>query len=305
MSQLSNRTPTRTQRPKRPLRAAARSLPLVPSMVVFAIFMLGPILYAFWGSLTNAELSGRLSAEPEFIGADNYIHLLTNPELYKSILITVIFVLGSAIIGQNGLGLAIALLQRKTSNWGKQLISTCVVTAWVLPEIVSAFAGFAYFADEGTLNTLVTAVGAGPVSWLYEHALIAIILANIWRGTAFSMLIYSAALSEVSPDILEAATMDGANEWQQTFRIIIPVIKRSVATNMMLVTLQTMGVFTTIWVMTAGGPGTATTTLPIMAYDSAFKTSQVGMGTAVSTILLVLGALMSIIYIKMLKPEES
>lgn len=174
----------------------------------------------------------------------------------------------------------------------------------MLPEIVAAFAAYAFFSDSGTLNTVLGFFGLEPTSWLFQYPVISVTLANVWRGTAFSMLIYSAALTEIPEEVVEAATVDGANERQTLFQITIPMLKGSIFTNTLLVTLQTLGVFTLIWVMTAGGPGSDSTTLPILAYQEAFKASMVGMGTAVSSVLLILGALLSVIYIKVLKPGD-
>lgn len=141
------------------------------------------------------------------------------------------------------------------------------------------------------------------VSWLYEHPMLIVIIANAWRGTAFSMMVYSAALSEVPPEITEAAQMDGASGTKQLFWITLPMIRRTIATNSMIVTLQTLSVFTLIFVMTGGGPGVASTTLPILAYQEAFKFGQLGFGTAIATIMLIVGAIFSVFYIRALRTE--
>lgn len=133
--------------------------------------------------------------------------------------------------------------------------------------------------------------------------MLSVILANIWRGTAFSMMVYNAALSEVPPELTEAATIDGAGAWQRFIRVTLPVIRRSISTNLLLTTLQTLGVFTLIWVMTGGGPGTQSSTLPVLAFQEAFKFSQVGYGTAIAVVTLLIGALFSAVYIRILKPE--
>ncbi len=117
------------------------------------------------------------------------------------------------------------------------------------------------------------------------------------------MMVYSAALAEVPPDLTEAAEIDGAGWWQRFTRITLPMVRRAIATNMMLTTLQTLGVFTLIWVMTGGGPGTQSSTLPILAFQQAFKFAQVGYGTAIATVTLMVGALFAVVYVKVLKPE--
>ncbi len=118
------------------------------------------------------------------------------------------------------------------------------------------------------------------------------------------MMVYSAAIAEVPPEITEAATVDGANAAQRLVWVTLPTIRRSISTNLMLTTLQTLSVFTLIYVMTGGGPpGTDSSTLPILAYQEAFKFAQVGYGTAIATVMLVIGAVFSVVYIRSLKPE--
>jgi multiple sugar transport system permease protein len=284
-----------------PLRA---SLPLVPSVLLFLVFLLGPILYALWGSLTDAELTGSKSVDPEFIGLANYTDVLTDPLTWEAVGLTLIFLLGSAIIGQNVVGILVALLLEEASSWVQSIVKTMIVAAWVLPEIVAAFVMYAFFADGGTLNTLGGLVGLPEFSWLFAYPMLSVIIANIWRGTAFSMLIYSAALSNVDPALKEAAEIDGASWRQRTFRVTLPIIGQTIMTNLMLVTLQTLSAFTLIWVMTAGGPGTATTTLPVLAYQEAFKFGEIGKGTALSVLLLAIGAVSSLVYIRMLTPRS-
>jgi multiple sugar transport system permease protein len=117
------------------------------------------------------------------------------------------------------------------------------------------------------------------------------------------MLVYSAALQDMPLDVTEAAEVDGARGWQRLMFITLPMIRRSISTNLMLTTLQTLSVFTLIFVMTGGGPGTNSSTLPVLAYQEAFKFGELGFGTAIATIMLLVGAVFSIIYIRALKPE--
>jgi multiple sugar transport system permease protein len=291
------------RRRRRPGRVLARSAPLVPSMVLVAVFLLGPVVQSFYGSFTNASLTGSAAQGATFVGFQNYIDLFEDKDFLQSVWLTVLFLIGSAIIGQNVLGLALALLMRAGNRVIGNIVSTLVVTAWVLPEIVAAFASYAFFHDDGTLNELLAAVGIAGPNWLYALPMLAVILANVWRGTAFSMLVYSAALADVPDDVQESAEIDGAGGFKRLRYITLPMIRRSISTNLMLTTLQTLSVFTLIYVMTGGGPGTKSSTLPILAYQEAFKFSQLGFGTAIATILLVIGAIFSVVYIRALKPE--
>ncbi|MBT2499684.1 sugar ABC transporter permease [Agromyces sp. ISL-38] len=284
-------------------RSLVRSIPLVPAIVLLAIFLLGPVLSSFYGSFTDASLTGSAAQGASFVGFANYAELFADPDFPKSIILTLVFLVASAIVGQNVIGLGLAILMRSSSRFTRGMVGTFVVTAWVLPEIVASFAAYAFFNDTGTLNTLLGSVGLEGANWLYATPMLAVILANIWRGTAFSMLVYSAALQDVPPEITESAEVDGARGWQRLAFITVPMIRRSISTNLMLTTLQTLSVFTLIFVMTGGGPGTDSSTLPVLAYQEAFQFGKLGFGTAIATILLLVGAVFSVVYLRALKPE--
>jgi multiple sugar transport system permease protein len=130
-------------------------------------------------------------------------------------------------------------------------------------------------------------------------------LANIWRGTAFSMLVYSAALSEVPKEIEESAEMDGATGARRLIFVTLPMISRAIMTNLMLITLQTLSVFGLIFAMTRGGPGTKSQTLPLYMYEQAFSFSQIGYGTAIALVMLLIGAVFSLIYLRGLNSEAA
>lgn len=288
---------------RRLLRRAVELGPLVPAVILMLIFLIGPILYSLYGSLTNAAMTGYKAANPQFVGLENYQSLAASGEFWQSVWLTVVFVLCSAVIGQNVLGMGLALLMQISPKGIANVVGGIVVISWVLPEIVAAFALYAFFSTDGTLNTMLAAVGLSGPTWLLTFPMFSVIMANIWRGTAFSMMVYGAALGDVPPDITEAAMIDGAGPRQRLIHVTLPMIKGSISTNLLLTTLQTLAVFTLIWVMTGGGPGTSSSTLPVLAYQQAFKFSQVGYGTAIATVTILLGAIFALVYIKVLKPE--
>ncbi|MHA7274624.1 carbohydrate ABC transporter permease [Arthrobacter sp. TMT4-20] len=272
--------------------------------MLIGIFLAGPIIWSFYGSFTNAALTGANAQNPEWIGFENYLELFSDPLFPQSVWLTVLFVLASAVIGQNLLGLGLALLMLKAHKWISAVVGTCVVAAWVLPEIVAAFVAYAFFFRDGTLNQLTGFIGLPAVDWLFETPMLAIILANIWRGAAFSMMVYQAALNDVPQEITEAAEIDGAGGARRLWYVTIPMIRRSIATNLMLITLQTLAVFTLIYVMTAGGPTNRSTTLPIMAYEEAFRYSNIGYGTAIAVVMLIIGGAFSLAYIRLLRERK-
>jgi multiple sugar transport system permease protein len=290
-------------RPRRAGRSALRAVPLLPAVGLLVLFLAGPILSSMYGSLTNSALTGPAAANPTFVGFQNYISLFASRDFPVSVVVTIVFVFGSAVVGQNVVGMLLALLMRSGSRAVSGVVSTFVIGAWVLPEIVGAFAAYAFFSSKGTLNAILSAFGIAGPSWLFAFPLLSVVLANIWRGTAFSMLVYSAALQEIPPEITEAAQVDGARGTKRFFLVTLPMIRQSIGTNLMVVTLQTLSVFTLIYVMTGGGPGNSTLTLPILAYQNAFQFSQLGYGTAIATILLLVGALFAVAYIRALQDE--
>ncbi|MGW9128569.1 carbohydrate ABC transporter permease [Paenibacillus chitinolyticus] len=274
---------------------------LLPSIAIMLVFFIYPILLTFYYSFTNLALTGEAAKELKFTGFDNYVRMFQDPTVRISIWNTLVFLIGSAVIGQQVLGFLIALLMKHKNKHFRRVIGTIVLAGWVTPEIVCALCLYSFFGDEGTLNAILAFFGIPVVAWLYTVPMITIILANIWHGTAFSMIVFQAALDDVPAEIEEAAVVDGASRWQILTRIILPLIKGTLTTNMMLVTLQTLGVFGLIYAMTGGGPGTSTTTLPIFMYNQAFVNYQLGYGTAISLLLLLLGIILSLFYIRAMK----
>ncbi|MFG1808586.1 carbohydrate ABC transporter permease [Streptomyces sp. NPDC049040] len=288
--------------PAASLTALLRGLPLLPSAILLVVFLAGPIAYCVYYAFTDMQLTG--ASGTHFVGFDNFTRALKDSDFSNAVELTLVFVVGSAVVGQNTLGLALAVLMEKASKPVRSITSTVVIAAWVLPEVVAGYLMYAFFFQEGSLNAILDFLHLPQQNWLYTLPILAVCIANVWRGTAFSMLVYSAALNDVPQELVEAAEVDGAGPWQRLWRVTLPVIRRSVMTNLMLITLQTLSVFGLIYTMTRGGPGNKAETLPIFMYQQAFQNSLIGYGTAIALVLLVVGALFSAVYIRMLKVEE-
>ena len=279
----------------------SRLAPLAPALLLLLIFFAGPMLWSLYTAFTDLALTG--SSTVHFVGIDNFTRMARDPSFLSSLKLTVIFVVGSAVIGQNTLGLLIALILRGRSRIARSVVTSVVLAAWAVPEVVAGFCWYAFLYRTGTLNALLGHFGIQQ-NWLYTTPMLAVILANVWRGTAFSMLTYTAALSEVPPELTEAAAVDGATGWQRLRRITLPLIRRAIVSNLMLITLQTLAAFGLIYVMTGGGPGTASQTTPLYMYQQSFKFYQLGYGTAMALVLLVVGALFSAIYLRLIRLED-
>lgn len=278
-----------------------RWVPLAPATILLLLFLAGPIGYCVWIAFTDTQLTGRSGSE--FVGLDNFRRAFADDDFRNAVQLTLVFTVVSAIVGQNTLGLALAGLMRAASRPVRTLTGTLVITAWVLPEIVAAFLLYTFFRREGTLNAILGWLHLPSQNWLFTLPIVAVSFANVWRGTAFSMLIYSAALSEIPRDVTEAAEVDGASGPRRVRYIVLPMIRRSIGMNLMLNTLSTLSVFGLIWAMTRGGPGNRSQTLPVFMYDQAFLKSLIGYGTAVALLLLLVGSLFSVVYLRLLKVE--
>src|SRR3954452_19805458 len=204
---------------------AARIGAFVPALLLLGVFFAGPLLWAVYSAFTDVALTG--SASVNFIGLDNFTTMWKDSQFWNSLLLTLIFVVGSAVIGQNTLGLLIALLLRGRGRIASGVVSGLVIAAWTVPETVAAFCWYSYLHRDGTLNGILGWFGVSQ-HWLYTTPMLAVILANVWRGTAFSMLVSQAALNDVPPELLEAAAVDGASAWQRLRGVTLPLIRRSI-----------------------------------------------------------------------------
>ncbi|MFF8314952.1 carbohydrate ABC transporter permease [Streptomyces lydicus] len=287
------RTPVRTR--------LLRWSPLAPATVLLLLFLAGPIGYCVFIAFTDTQLTGQESAS--FVGLANFRRAFGDPAFRNAVALTLVFTVVSSILGQNTLGLALAGLMRRASRPVRSLTGAVVITAWVLPEIVAGFLLYTFFERRGTLNALLDWLHLPTQDWLFTLPIMAVSFANVWRGTAFSMLIYSAALSGIPPEVTESAEVDGAGGLRRLWHITLPMIRRSVGTNLMLNTLQTLSVFGLIWAMTRGGPGNRSQTLPVFMYDQAFLKSLIGYGTAVALLLLLVGAVFSVVYLRLMREE--
>lgn len=280
-----------------------KSVLLLPAVIVLLCFFIVPIILTIYYSFTNLALSGSNAQNLQFVGLSNYKRMLTDPTTITSIKNTLIFLVGS-LAGQTILGFLIAYFMKQKARVFRSVVGQCFLIGWVMPEIVVALCFMAFFKENGTLNAILGIVGVRNISWLYEHPMISVIIANIWHGTAFSMLNFQSALDNVSGDIEEAARVDGANRVQVLWKIIIPCIKDTIATNIMLNTLSTLGVYGLIYAMTGGGPANKTTTLPIYMYNQGLKGMQLGFGTAIGMLILFVGVICSILYTRILGTKE-
>jgi multiple sugar transport system permease protein len=268
---------------------------LTPSTVILLLLFIGPLAYAFYLGFTNMELIGPRSQHYSFTGTANIVRMVHDSSLHRSLLLTIIFLMGSAIIGQSVLGMALALLMQPALRLVRLSVGAVIIVAWVIPEVAAALMWYAFTQSGGTLGLML---GRPGNDFLSAHPLLIVSIANLWRHAAFSMLMFSAALRNVPPDVLEAAEIEGASAWRCVVSVTLPIMRPTIVTNLLLVAIANLSSFTLIYVMTQGGPGMDTTTLAIYVYLQAFSFNQLGYGTAVALLLVLLGAAFSLLFVR-------
>ncbi|MFC7588984.1 carbohydrate ABC transporter permease [Nonomuraea antimicrobica] len=274
---------------------------MAPALLLVAAFLVFPALWVLYLGLTNYRLTGVAAAEPEFVGLGNLLDAISNPEFWNSTWLTVQFVLGSAVIGQVGLGFTIAWLLRDRRGTLKRLVEGLVILAWILPSAIVSFLWVALLdRDGGTLNALL---GLPGFAWLLDHPMLSIIVFNTWRGTAFSMMLYGAALGNVPPSHLESARLAGASGWQQLRDVVFPHIRGHILTNLLLISLWTFNDFTP-FLLTAGGPDGRSEVLAVHVYKVALQGGELGYGAAVSTVILLINLVVAVFYLRLLRSKK-
>lgn len=268
---------------------------VAPALIVIALFLLFPAVWTIYLGLTDYRLTGLAASATDFVGADNYLRTLRDPSFWNSLRVTVLFVALSGVVGQSVTGFALAWSTRRLGGWARTALESVVLAAWVIPGSVVSFLWIALLDRRGgTLNALAHTPGR---AWLIEHPLAVIVIFNIWCGTAFSMQLFSSALSAVPPSQLESARMAGASGWQQLRDVVLPTIRGHILTNTLMITLWTFNTFTP-YLLTAGGPGRRTEIMSVYIYKTAIPGGQLGRGAALSVLMLVINLVIALAYMR-------
>ncbi|MFI6926908.1 carbohydrate ABC transporter permease [Nonomuraea spiralis] len=271
---------------------------VLPALVLIGVFLLFPALWTIYLGLTDYRLTGLAAADPQVVGLGNYTAALADPRFLSSLWLTLLYVGGSAVVGQAGLGFALAWILRTRTGPLRRVVEGAVLLSWILPSTVVGMLWFALLdRDDGTLNALLHTPG---FAWLLDYPLLSIIVFNVWRGTAFSMMLYSAALENVPPSHLETARLAGASVPQQLRDVVLPTIRRHVLTNLLLISLWTFNDFTP-FVLTGGGPEGRSEILPVYVYRVALHDGQLGVGAAISFLILLINLVFALAYLRLLR----
>ena len=296
----------------RPVRSWRDVLTLVgfltPALVLLAGFTIWPAVWAIYQSFTNKALTGFEARSPRFVGLDNYVQLLGDPDFHASMLRTFAFVLLSAVIGQTIFAFLIAYLMADRPRWRlgfTPLFAALFLLPLAVPEAVAAllWASTANGTPEGLLNRGLGLVGLGPVEWLQAHAFETVTVVNIWRGIPFAMVLFAAAIESIPRTTLEASLIDGASAWQQLRRVVVPILRPQILTFLMLTTITTFGIFGLVFFLTRGGPGNVTEIIGIYIFQRAFQFFQIGLGSAAGVLLLLVLLALGAYYVWLMREQ--
>jgi multiple sugar transport system permease protein len=265
--------------------AAAGYLFVLPNMLLLTVFVLVPLVAAVWVSLqrTNGFGAGR------FIGLDNYVRLLSDPLFWRSTGNTILF---TALVTplSMALGLGTALLLNSVLP-ARGLFRSVLIMPMAVSGVATALLGVLVFDENsGVLNKLLRSIGLPGASWQSggTAAFASVVLVTLWWRVGFNMLIYLAGLQAISPDLYEAARLDGAGGWNRLRFLTVPLVGPSSFFLLILNVIYSFQVFDIVFVLTGGGPQNATSVLVTYAYDTGFVTRDQGYSAAIGVVLLLL-----------------
>ena len=268
-----------------------------PALIIIGAVTIFPIVYSVVISFSNATVSGNGISLNGFT-TSNYSLVLKNSTWHYALGFTIIYTLVTVIV-ELVIGTMIALvLERMVA--GRGFMMALLLIPWSMITVINAeLWGYIYQGTYGVADAILTAVGLGHPDILGTPtpAIIGLMVADIWKTTPFVAIIVLAGLVMLPGDVYEAAEVDGSSGWSTFWRITVPLLRPTLALALMFRVLQAFGLFDLPYVLTNGGPGTATTSLAILGYNAIFKNLSFGPGAAVATttaLLVLLGCLLSL-----------
>lgn len=272
-----------------------------PSLLFVLVFSLYPIFESFHLSFYRLILTLPWLGQ-KFVGLENYRDLVTDPVALRSLTTTLIFVAVTAPL-EVALGLGMALLLNESFH-GRGIVRAVALIPWAIPTVVSSQMWRFIFNDRyglynfflfGDQTHLYVAPLADP-----QMALAAVIVADVWKTSAFAALIILAGLQTIPDELYEAASIDGATAWQKFRRITLPLVKPAILLALLFRTIDALRVFDLVFVMTQGGPADATNVLQFYGYKKSFAEGMIGYGSAISVAVFFISLLLSVVYIRLL-----
>jgi len=271
---------------------------VAPSVLLLLLINAYPLVSAANQSVHN----GTLISSGSFVGLDNYKAVLTSPSFWQAAEFTLIFTI-VGVFGSWAVGLGLALLLQ-TDIPGRNVFKVLLLLPWVVPIVVSATSiNYLVATPSSPMPSLFHALGLGTPLFLANPAWakVTVCVYKVWVSFPFMMLMASAALASVPDTVYEAAQMDGAGAFQRFRRITLPMIARPTYISWILMTIFCVNDFPTIYLLTGGGPISATTTLTVLAYRTVFQNFQVGPGVAIAFMMTLVLVVVSVVLYRQIR----
>lgn len=259
----------------------------IPTWIFLALVVLIPFFYGVYLSFLDINLASFLP--PSFVGFDNYKAVLAASETWSTLRITLIITF-IGLLTQIPIGILLALVLHENLRGTKVFRSILITPMLLTPVAVGLTYRFMFDTDLGVINWALESLGIERVNWLGSQtsALLAIIIVDSWQSIPFVMLLVLAALTAISPSLYEAARVDGASANQIFRRITLPLITPTLLVITMIKIMDFLKLFDTLFILTRGGPGNATTTLGLWTYKTGFVFLEFSRAAALGVIITII-----------------
>jgi multiple sugar transport system permease protein len=272
---------------------------LGPTLLILVVMLAFPTGYVLLISLRDFQLTNPTAGNP-FVGLENYRTLLSDAAFFAALWKSVLFTVASVAL-TFGLGMGIALLLNRPNLSGIGLTRTVILVPLILtPLVIGAMYRFMLERDNGIINEILALVGLERIPFLASPtwAMISVILVDAWQWTPFAVLVLLAGLESLPVAPFEAAQMDGASRWGEFWYITMPLLAPVIAVVLLIRTMDAFREFDKIFIMTGGGPGTATQTLPVFLYRAGFQDFNMGFSAATGVVMLIIVTIVSAFYVR-------
>ncbi len=266
---------------------------LLPAAVIMVLALLYPLGYMIYGSFRDWDPSQSLT-ESTFVGLKNYITLWNDPNFRESTLVTLKFAI-SVVTFEMIIGVGLALLLDRNLRGMSVLRTLFILPMMIAPVVVGLIWRYMYHPTLGVFNRGLKSVGLESVDWLGQHALLSVIIADIWQWTPFIFILALAALQSLPRSALEAARIDGATGWQQIIHIKLPLMMPVLIVTCLLRLIDAFKVLEVILVMTEGGPGLSTEIMALRISRTATEFRELGVAAAMSNYLLIMLLMLTVL----------
>lgn len=287
------------------MRHARPWLWLAPALGLIALVALVPLAWSLWDSLHRFDLRLPWIGKP-FVGLGNYLAILSDDRFAGALAHTLFFTVATVSLELVlGLGIALAL---HGSMRGRALLRTATILPWALPTVVAGLLWrFVFDGESGAVAKLFAQAGAEPIVWFADRwlAWVPLILADVWKTTPFVALLLLAGLQQIPRELYEASSIDGAGTWRTLWSVTLPLLAPTVAVAVVFRALDAFRVFDLVYVLTGGGPGTATEPLALYTFNMLFQNLRFGYGSALAMISFLFAAIAGLLALAAMKRHAS